>query len=275
MWPKGERYCPRCGSLDTYECSHAKMPYRCRDCRKYFGIKTGTVMADSPIPLLKWLYATYLDVTNLKGVSSLKLSRDIGVTQKTAWYMQQRIREAFVAEGRNLLTGNVEVDETYIGGKKKRGLPGRGAVGKAVVAGVKDRKTKKVVARVVPNIRKKTLHAFIAENVDPTANVYTDELQSYGGIPNPHDTVNHSAREYVKGMAHTNGIESFWSMLKRAYDGTFHWFSHKHLDRYVTEFAGRHNIRDKDTVDQMIHLAAGMVGKKLTYRVLIGESESK
>ena len=166
------------------------------------------------------------------------------------------------------MTGNVEVDETYVGGKKKPGLPGRGAVGKAVVAGAKQRGTGKVVARVVPNTRKQTLHAFIAEHVDPSANVYTDELRSYTGIPNPHHTVNHGAREYVRDMAHTNGIESFWSMLKRAYDGTFHWFRHKHLDRYVTEFASRHNIRDMDTVDQMTHLAAGMIGKWLTYQNL-------
>ena len=201
VWPDGERYCPRCGSFDTYECRHAKMPYRCRDCRKYFGVKTGTVMADSPIPLLKWLYAIYLDVTGLKGVSSLKLARDIGVTQKTAWYMQQRIREAFAVEGAALMTGNVEVDETYVGGKKKPGIPGRGAVGKAVVAGVKQRGTGKVVAKVVPNTRKQTLHAFIAENVDPSANVYTDELRSYTGIPNPHHTVNHSAREYDRSSS--------------------------------------------------------------------------
>ncbi len=119
IWPDGLRYCPECGSVDTHECQHAKMPYRCRDCRKYFSVKTGTVMTGSPVPLLKWLYAIYLDVTSLKGVSSMKLHRDIGVTQKTAWHMQQRIREAFREEG-GLLSGPVEIDETYVGGLKRK-----------------------------------------------------------------------------------------------------------------------------------------------------------
>ena len=270
VWPDGDRYCPRCGSFDTHGCCHAKMPYRCRDCRKYFGVKTGTVMASSPVPLQKWVFAIYLDLASLKGVSSLKLSRDIGVTQKTAWFMQQRIREAFAEQGAAVLRGATEVDETYVGGKKRPGLPGRGAVGKAVVAGAKERDSRRVHARVVPNVRQHTLHAFVHENVDPKAQVYTDELASYRGIPNPHGTVNHSARQYVEGMAHTNGIESFWSMLKRGYHGTYHWISHKHLQRYVDEFSGRHNVRDMDTEDQMAHLAAGMVGKRLCYRDLVG-----
>ena len=271
VWPDGERYCPRCGSFDTHECSHPKMPYRCRDCRKYFGVKTGTVMADSPIPLQKWVFAIYLDLTSLKGVSSMKLSRDIGVTQKTAWFMQQRIREAFAEKGEAVMAGPTEVDETYVGGKKKPGTPGRGAVGKAVVAGAKERNSKRVQARVVPNIRRQTLYDFVRENVAPGMVVYTDELASYRGIPNPHRTVNHSARQYVDGMAHTNGIESFWAMLKRGYHGTYHWISHKHLQRYVDEFAERHNIRGMDTADQMTHLAAGMIGKRLTYRNLVGD----
>lgn len=119
VWPNDERDCPKCGSLNTHECSHAKMPYRCRDCRKYFSVKTGTVMAGSPVPLLKWLYAIYLDSTSPKGVSSMKLHRDIGVTQKTAWYMQQRIREAFAHVGPLVFAGPVEVDETSIGGLEK------------------------------------------------------------------------------------------------------------------------------------------------------------
>ena len=272
LWPDGDRYCPRCGSLDTYECSHAKMPYRCRDCRKYFGVKTGTVMAGSPIPLLKWLFAIYLDLTSLKGVSSMKLHRDLGVTQKTAWFMQQRIREAFAADGARVLRGNVEADETYVGGRKKRGTPGRGPVGKVVVAGVKERRSRRVVARVVPNTKKKTLHGFVHANVDPSANVYTDELKSYSGVADRHETVVHSAGEYVRGQAHTNGIESFWSMLKRSYHGTFHKISPKHLDRYVAEFATRHNMRDMSTEDQMTHLAVGMIGRRLMRRDLVADN---
>lgn len=118
LWSDGIRYCPNCNSQNTHECSHAKMPYRCRDCRKYFSIKTGTVMAGSPLPLLKWVYAIYLDTTSLKGVSSMRLHRDIGITQKTAWHMQQRIREAFAHEGTTMFEGSVEIDESFVLGKR-------------------------------------------------------------------------------------------------------------------------------------------------------------
>ena len=146
LWPDGVRGCPGCGSIDTHECSHVKMPYRCRECRKYFSVKTGTVMAGSPLPLLKWVYAIYLDVTSLKGVSSMKLHRDLGITQKTAWFMQQRIREAFAHEGSTSFDGPVEVDEAYFGGRrrnmshaKRKTLTGRESVGKTAVIGMKDR----------------------------------------------------------------------------------------------------------------------------------------
>ena len=278
LWLEG-RFCPKCGSLDTYECSHTKMPYKCRDCGAYFSVKTGTVMAGSPLPLLKWLYAIYLDTTSLKSVSSMKLHRDLGITQKTAWHMQQRIREAFVDQGPNILfSGPVEVDETYMGGRranmsnaKRKELAdtGRGAVGKVAIVGAKDRATKAVAARVVESTDKPTLQGFVVEHTSPDATVYTDEATAYEGLPFEHGAVKHSVKEFVRGQIHTNGMESFWSMLKRAHKGTFHKLSPKHLQRYVNEFAGRHNLREADTIDMMTALTAGMGGKRIRYRELI------
>ena len=152
---------------------------------------------------------------------------------------------------------------------KRAKLTGRGAVGKAIVIGAKDRETNRVTARMVENTEGPTLKGFVAEHTAPGAKVYTDESSSYHGMAFDHEAVNHSAGEYVRGMAHTNGIESFWSMLKRGYQGTFHHFSEKHLDRYVGEFAGRHNEREADTINIMGELVKGLEGKHLPYRDLI------
>ena len=286
VWPQGIRYCPNCGSDNTYECKHVKMPYKCREkqCGKYFSVKTGTVMAGSPIPLLKWLYAIYLDTTSLKGVSSMKLHRDIEVTQKTAWFMQQRIREAWAKRPNNKYQGPVEVDETYMGGKRKnmsnakrRELAGtgRGAVGKTAVVGMKDRQTNLVNAEVVERTDRPTLQGFVVKHTEPDAVIYTDEATAYEGLPN-HESVKHSASQYVKRMEdqniHTNGIESFWSMLKRAHMGTFHKISPKHMQRYVDEFSGRHNIRRSNTIEQMRYLAGALIGRRLPYAELIADN---
>ena len=279
VWPDG-RHCPRCGSTRTHEAKHAKMPYRCSDCRSYFSVKTGTALEGSKISLRKWVFAIYLEVTSLKGVSSMKLHRDIKVTQKTAWFMLHRLREAWAneKEGGGSMSGPVEVDETYIGGKrrnmpkdKRAHLTGRGAVGKAVVAGAKDRATNTVSAEVVGGTDYDTLQSFVASHAAPEAKVYTDQHRAYQGMPFDHETVNHSVSEYVRDQAHTQGIESFWATLKRAYHGTYHHLSPKHLQRYVSEFAAKHNIRDRDTIDQMNAVVAGMVGKRLMHRELIAD----
>ena len=276
-WPEG-RFCPDCGSTNTLEVKSRKpMPYRCRDCRHHFSVRKGTAMQSSKIGLQKWAIALYMMTTGLKGTSSMKLYREVGIRQATAWFLMQRIREGFTDGENQPFPGPVEADETYIGGKRKKNMPkakrktltGRGAVGKVAVAGVKDRATNRVVARSVPATDKPTLQGFVAQHAAPDAKVFTDDASAYEGLPFDHEAVCHSAGEYVRGMAHTNGIESFWSMLKRGYQGTYHHLSEKHLDRYVAEFAGRHNVREFDTITQMSQLAKGMVGKRLTYRELV------
>ena len=272
IWPTGERACTRCGSLNTHEAKHKTMPYRCRDCRKYFSVKTGSAMESSKLPLRLWAWAIYLEMTSLKGVSSMKLHRDLNIRQATAWFMLHRIREAF-ADVQMVFNGPVEVDESYFGGlernkhESKKLRAGRGPVGKTAVVGMKDRITKRVAARVVDRTDKATLQGLVHEHAAPGAKVYTDETGAYKGLEN-HETVNHSVGEYVRGMAHTNGVESFWSTLKRAHKGIYHKMSAKHLQRYVSTFAGRQNVRDMDTLQQMQHVVAGMIGRRLMYKDL-------
>ena len=276
-WPD-VRSCPDCGSVATSVVpSRRPMPYRCRDCRGHFSVRKGTVMQSSKIGLRKWAIAIYMMTTNLKGVSSMKLYRELGITQKTAWFLMQRIREGFFGET-YLMDGPVEVDETYVGGKrhnmhkrKREELKGRGAVGKTAVVGARDRATNSVTAQVVTNTNAATLQGFVKGATMPGATVYTDEAVVYRGLPN-HEAVSHSTGEYVRDMAHTNGVESFWSMLKRGFVGTYHKLSPKHLQRYVREFAGRHNVREMNTLTQMAIIAHGLDQKRLKYSQLIADN---
>ena len=223
VW-SGERCCGHCGSVNTRTVPNAKpMPYWCPDCRSYFSVRTGTAIARSNVPLRKWALAIYLCLTSLKSVSSMKLHRDIGVSQKTAWFMLHRIREAWQVETGGVFAGPVEVDETFIGGKahnmhasRRAQLTGRGWTDKVAVAGIKDRQTRRVRVAVVPN---------------------TDG-------PTPTPTVR----------------------------GTFHKLSPKHLDRYVQEFAGKHNMRESGTLSQMRNTVAQLVGSSLLYRTLTADN---
>ena len=191
IWPNG-RHCPKCGGMRTREASHAKMPYWCTDCRSYFSVKTGTAMQRSKIPLRKWAIAIYLCLTSLKSVSSMKLQRDIGVSQPTAWFMLHRIREAWAGEGEGPFDGPVEFDETYVGGKRKnmsnakrKAATGRGPVDMVAVVGAKDQATNKVNAKVIESTDKDTLHDFVADNAEPDAVVYTDDGGGLRGHPKP------------------------------------------------------------------------------------------
>ncbi len=268
-WPDGKLICRRCESKNVYRCRHKTMPFRCRTCKKYFSVKTNTAMEESRLPLKKWVWAIYLESTSLKGISSMKLHRDIGVRQATAWFMLQRIREGLIS-GKMLFDGPVEIDEAYFSGleknkhaSKKANLR-RGTVDKTAVVGARDRATGKVTAKVIEHTDKITLQGFVQDVTVDGAKIYTDDARVYIGLPN-HESIKHSVSEYVNGQAHTNGVESFWAVLKRAY----HQISKKYLQRYVGQFAGKHNLRELDTIQQMAQIAVGMSGKRLTYKELI------
>ncbi|MDD9996409.1 MAG: IS1595 family transposase [Rhodospirillaceae bacterium] len=244
--------CPHCGSTNVLSgAKHPNQPYRCREkqCGKRFSVKVGTPMQDSNVGYQTWAIALYLLVTNLKGVSSMKLHRDLGITQKTAWHLAHRMREGFAVTliGKQM-SGLVEVDESYFGGleknkhKSRRLNAGHGPVGKTPVAGMKDRVSNQIAAKAVPETKKSTLQKHLAEHVPPDVTVFSDESYAYEGLLNL-ESVKHSIGEYVRGQVHINGMESFWSMMKRGYHGTYHKMSPKHLDRCVGEFSGRYNIR--------------------------------
>ncbi len=281
-WPDGVT-CAHCGHDEVYRIRNGKL-FRCKDkeCAKQFTVRIGTVMEDSPLPLRKWLFAMYLFGIHPKGVASTNMAKMIGVTQKTAWHMDHRIRRAFEYEG-IILDGIVEVDETYIGGKEKnkhaskKQNAGRGPVGKQAVLGLVERGGS-AVAFPIDGTALDNLSGNVNTMVANGSTVYTDNHGGYNAIDPTmkHETVNHTAGEYVRGEAHTNSVESLWSLLKRAHYGIYHHWSAKHGHRYSSEISYRQSLRSIPAFDEsdgsgitiIRLLVSGMVGKRLTYRDL-------
>lgn len=268
--------CPHCGGNHISAMKGQKpMPYRCRDCRKFFSVRTGTILTESKLPLQKWLLAIYILTNTNKGVSSIQLAEYLDTTQKTAWFLGHRIRETWM-QGSNKLYGVVEVDETYIGGKemnKHDSLKlnkGRGTVGKAPVVGAKSRDGQ-VKAFVVKETNAKTLESIVKINVDTSALLFTDQhggYQKLGKVYN-HTIVNHSVREFVRGIVFTNGIESFWAILKRGYYGIYHSWSAKHLQKYINEYVFRANMKNIEEQNKIMLTFAKGINARLSYKDLI------
>jgi len=267
----GQIACVHCGSMrKIYRINEGKL-FRCADCDKQFTVRLKTIFEDSALPLRKWFMAIYIFMAHKKGISSVQLSKDIQVTQKTAWFMLHRIR--YAVRTRKLdkpLNGIVEADETYVGGKMHGGKRGTGAEKKTIVFGIIERKGK-VVARTIKHADKKTLQGIMREQVSRDAIVMTDDNPAYRDLEetfDSHESVNHSKKEYVRGDVHVNNIESFWALFKRGYHGTYHWMSPKHMDKYIDEFEFRLNskdITDPSRLGLMLNHAEG----RMTYKQLI------
>lgn len=264
-------------SSKVYKCAGNK--YKCKNTGKYFNVRTNTVFENTNVPLQKWFLALYVFSSHKKGISSHQLAKDISVTQKTAWFLLHRLRYAFDHPNFQKTVGNiVEIDECGIGGqsyykhsnKKTRNEEGKTISTKACVMGMRERGGN-VIAKVVTERSKESMLPVIYEHVAPDSVVMTDELNIYSAIDGDfkHHSVNHSAKQFVNGMAHTNGIENFWSHLKRGIDGIYHSISKEHLQSYINEFTLRFNTRDYNTQGRFDLILSAVAGKRLTYQELI------
>ncbi len=273
-WDNGKVVSPFDQNSKVYKC--ARNRYRCKNTGKYFNVKTATLFDNSKVELQKWFLAIWLVTSHKKGISSIQLSKDIGVTQKTAWFMLQRIRNCFGFDNDNGLSNEVEVDETYVGGKNKnkhnlnktKGTQGRSTKDKAPVFGMVERGGK-LNAKCVEDVSVRTLTNEIVKYVND-ATVYSDEWLGYNALKRiyDHQFIKHGAGQYVNGRVHTNTIEGFWSLLKRGIIGIYHFTSVKHLQKYVDEFVFRYNSRDNNET-QRFNLLLSNTEYRLTYKRLI------
>ncbi len=283
-WPDGVVVCPNCDGTEVQFIASRRL-WQCKGthAKRQFSIKVGTVMEDSPIGLDKWLPAFWMLINDKNGISSYEMHRALGVTQKTAWFMLHRIRLAMQTGTFRRLSGEVEVDETFIGGKSRfmhkevraRKISGTGGAGKAAVMGLLERHGpdghSTVRTKVVANTRRKTLGPEVRQHVVEGSEVFTDALRSYSDLGDAyvHETIDH-AESYVRGKVHTNGIENFWSLLKRSIKGTYVSVEPFHLFRYLDEQAFRYNSRKANDGARFVRVLANIIGKRLTYDELIG-----
>lgn len=283
-WPNGKIVCPKCGGESVSPVKgRRKMQCNVRACKRQFSFKVGTIFEDSPLGLDKWFVALWCVANCKNGISSHELGRALDVTQATAWFMCHRIRKAMEVGSFAKLAGEVESDETFIGGsaknmhkaKREAKIRGRGSVGKTPVQGLVERDGR-IKTFVVPSASADVLQGNVLMNVEKGSHLYTDEALAYLGLLSQyvHETVNHGIGEYVKGRAHTNTLECFWSLLNRSLKGTWTHVEPYHLHRYTTEQAFRWNEREVNDAMRFLLVLRGVVGKRLTYRRLaaIGDS---